>query len=180
MPGTTVEAEYQRRINTINAVTAFCGVEEGRPTPRPTKSCRRPTTDDILCPPAKRQQHSEKDNSKVILHKAIESVRIKSRANRPTICFLCVGNPKLSLKDRVAEYATSGSLTRHFLRKHMNPPWPVEGVACNICENLSLQQKSLLLNHAEDAHGTVVRGRAQQRLASQLNSVKFVAAAYQH
>ena len=35
MPGATLEAEYQRRINAINAVTAFCGVEEGRPTPSP-------------------------------------------------------------------------------------------------------------------------------------------------
>ncbi|KAJ6100372.1 hypothetical protein N7499_000002 [Penicillium canescens] len=135
VPGITVK----RRINAINVVTTFCSVEEGRPTPRPTKSCRRPATDDISCPPTKRQRHLEKDNSKVILYKAIESMRIKSRANRPTICFLCVGNPKLSLKDRVVEYVTLGSLTRHFLRKHVNPPWPIEGVACNVCENLSLR-----------------------------------------
>lgn len=31
LPGTTLEAEYQRRIHAINAVAAFCGVEEGRP-----------------------------------------------------------------------------------------------------------------------------------------------------
>lgn len=29
IPGTTVEAEYQRRIAAINAVVAFCDVEEG-------------------------------------------------------------------------------------------------------------------------------------------------------
>ena len=27
MPGATLEAEYQRRINAINAMTAFCPVE---------------------------------------------------------------------------------------------------------------------------------------------------------
>jgi hypothetical protein len=35
VPGTTLEAEQQRRVNAINAVIAFCGVEEGRPTRRP-------------------------------------------------------------------------------------------------------------------------------------------------
>jgi hypothetical protein len=36
LPGTTLEAEYQRRIHAINAVTAFCGMEDGRPTHRMT------------------------------------------------------------------------------------------------------------------------------------------------
>ena len=48
MPGAMLEAEYQRRINAINAVTAFCGVEEGRPTPRPAQSRRRPATSAFL------------------------------------------------------------------------------------------------------------------------------------
>ena len=177
MPGDTIEAEYQRRINAINAVSAFCGVEEGRPVPRLTKSSRRLELDDNLsCPPTKRPRRSSGDTHDDILHQAMETVRVKSRANRPSICFLCVGNHTLSLKDRVAKYATSGSLTRHFLRKHVNPPWPLEGVTCNVCENVCLSQKSILLNHAENAHGTVVRGRAQGRLALQLNNTALVAA----
>ncbi|CAG8414193.1 unnamed protein product [Penicillium salamii] len=32
VPGATMEVEYQRRINAIKVVTAFCGVEEGRLT----------------------------------------------------------------------------------------------------------------------------------------------------
>lgn len=35
VPGITVKAEYQHQINTINTITAFCPMEEGRPTPRP-------------------------------------------------------------------------------------------------------------------------------------------------
>jgi len=31
IPGTTVDAEYQRQIAAINAVVAFCDVEEGVP-----------------------------------------------------------------------------------------------------------------------------------------------------
>ncbi|KAJ5346269.1 hypothetical protein N7452_004273 [Penicillium brevicompactum] len=180
VPGATVEAEYQRRINAIKAVTAFCGVEEGRPTPRLTQSCRRLASDDIPFPPTKRQRCSEEEKTDAILHQAIQSVRINSHEDRPTICFLCVGNPSLSIKDRVKKYATSGSLTRHFLRKHLNPPWPLKGVACNVCDNLSLQQKSILLNHAKDVHGTVVGGRAQGKLALQLNTTTFDSAACRH
>ncbi|KKZ62846.1 hypothetical protein EMCG_02803, partial [[Emmonsia] crescens] len=55
------------------------------------------------------------------------------------------------------KYATPGSLTRHFLRRHINPPWPATGVECNVCEGKVLPAKSALLSHAEEAHGTVVR-----------------------
>jgi Protein of unknown function (DUF3435) len=156
MPGATLEAEYQRRINAINAVTVFCGVEEGRPTPRPAQSRRRPATDDVnSCSPAKRQRHSVDDE----INQAIESVRIKSEEERPLICFLCVGDPKLPWTKRTKKYATSGSLTRHFWQKHVNPPWSAKGVVeCNVC-GMELIHKSHLLNHAERLHGTVSRGR---------------------
>ncbi|KAH8431672.1 uncharacterized protein LDX57_009327 [Aspergillus melleus] len=57
MPSSTVEQEYQRRISAINAVIAFCDVEEGSPTKRPNVSQKRradgapPST-----PPSKRQE----------------------------------------------------------------------------------------------------------------------------
>ncbi|KKZ58509.1 hypothetical protein EMCG_05523 [[Emmonsia] crescens] len=164
MPGASLEAEYQRRINTINAGVAFCGVEEGRPS-------RRPAVDEDPYPPTKRQRCLVKDNTEVLLHQAMESVQAKSTAEQPQacfqprICFLCVGNPTCSLKDRIMEYATPGSLTRHFLRRHINPPWPATGVECNVCEGKMLPAKSALLNHAEEAHGTIVRGRAREKLA---------------
>ncbi|OJD27370.1 hypothetical protein ACJ73_01234 [Blastomyces percursus] len=46
MPGASIEAEDQRRINTIDAGVAFCAVEEGRPS-------RRPAVDDDTYPPTK-------------------------------------------------------------------------------------------------------------------------------
>ncbi|GIJ89518.1 hypothetical protein Asppvi_008460 [Aspergillus pseudoviridinutans] len=177
MPGATLEAEYQRRIDAINAMTAFCSAEEGRPTPRATQSRRLSASDDDeSCRPAKRQRHSAMDDTEIVLYQAMESVRVRStneqleglerpKAKRPTKCFLCIGNPDLPLKDRVKDYATPGSLTRHFRRKHVNPPWPVKGVECNVCGSELLQQKIDLVNHAEAAHGTVVRGRAQEGLA---------------
>jgi hypothetical protein len=38
---------------------------------------------------------------------------------RLTKCFLCLGNPALTLREQVTSYATLGSLSRHFLRKHV-------------------------------------------------------------
>ncbi|EDN08178.1 predicted protein [Histoplasma mississippiense (nom. inval.)] len=138
MPGACLEAEYQQRINTINAGVAFCGMEEGRPSRRSTQSRSRPVPDDDNpSPPAKRQRRSE-DDTEFLLRQAIESVQVKSTANqsqacfRPRVCFLCVGNPSCSLKDRIMKYATPGSLTRHFQRRHINPPWPATGVECNL------------------------------------------------
>jgi hypothetical protein len=43
MPGDTVEKEHQRRIAAIKAVIAFCDVEEGVPSRRPTQ--KRPAAD---------------------------------------------------------------------------------------------------------------------------------------
>jgi hypothetical protein len=177
VPGATLEAEYQRRIDAINAGTAFCSVEEGRPTPRATQSRRLSASDDDeSCRPAKRQRHSVIDETDTVLHQAMESVRVRSaeeqrnglkrpKVTRPTKCFLCIGNSNLPLKDRLKDYATPGSLTRHFKRVHVNPPWPAKGVECNVCGKELLQQKSDLVEHAEAAHGTVVRGRAQEVLA---------------
>ena len=129
MPGATLEAEYQRWINAINAMTAFCPVEEGRPTPQPSQSRCRPAPDnDEPCPPAKRQQHFSEDETEITLRQAMESVWIKSPEERPKLCFLCLGNANLLLKNWIVEHATPGSLTRHFLRKHVNPR-PTKGLS---------------------------------------------------
>ncbi|KAF7169343.1 hypothetical protein CNMCM6106_004230 [Aspergillus hiratsukae] len=45
MPGSTVEKEYRRRISAINAVIAFCDVEEGSPTRRPNITQKRRALD---------------------------------------------------------------------------------------------------------------------------------------
>jgi hypothetical protein len=128
LPGSTLEAEYQRRIDAINAVAAFCGVEEGRPTRRTTQSRRRPLPDDGESGPvSKRPPSSAEGETDIALRQAMESVRIGSPKQRPQICFLCLGNPGLPLKDRLLKHSTPGSLTRHFLRKHINPSWPAKG-----------------------------------------------------
>ncbi|KAF9884370.1 hypothetical protein FE257_001826 [Aspergillus nanangensis] len=165
IPGTTLETEYRRRIDAIAAMMAFCPAEEGRPTPR-TQPCRRPVpeTDDSYRP-TKRQRDSVEEETEIALREAMESVQVKSPKQRPLICFVCLGNLNLPLVSRLTKYNTPGSLTRHFLRLHVNPPWPDGGVGCNICEGEPLQHKFDLLIHAERRHGTVVGGNTRNQLA---------------
>lgn len=155
MPGSTVEKEYQRRIAAINAVIAFCDVEEGAPTRRPNVAQKRRAVDTLpSAPPAKRQEHPSFDEAEIDLRQAMALVCIKNPDERPTICFLCVSNPKLPTKERLRVHKTPGSLTRHFIDKHIKR-FPKEmRVKCDIC-NQELKHKSDVMNHAEMVHGIV-------------------------
>jgi hypothetical protein len=110
---TSIEKELQRRIAGINAMTAYCGVEEGR-----SYSSSRPSRPAIggasTIVNTKGQPLSGLANP---LSLAIASIKADKR---PKICFLCLGNPLLAMDKRVKEYATPSSLSRHFLRKHIN------------------------------------------------------------
>jgi hypothetical protein len=148
LPKTSLENENRRRIAAVNAITAYYDVEEG--------------------PPSRRIQRGRpvKDNSPLILKtkepnalsKAIRSIK---REKRPTKCFVCLRNPSLTLRERVASYATSGSLSRHFLRKHVSKLQGGVHLDCRIC-NVRLEDRVQLLVHAERFHGTVSRGPAER------------------
>ena len=64
------------------------------------------------------------------LSQAIQSIK---REKRLTKCFICLGNPSLTLRKRVALYATLGSLSRHFLRKHVGRLQGGLHIDCRIC-----------------------------------------------
>ena len=99
MPGATLEAEYQCRINAINVITALCPVERGAVTRQPSQSRSRPVPDiDEPCP-AKRQQQFSEGETEIVLRQVMESVRIKSPEERPKLYFLCLGNANLLLKN---------------------------------------------------------------------------------
>lgn len=152
MPGTTIEGEIQRRIDAINAIIAFCDVEEGAPL-RPLHSRKREAAPILT----EKQSLSQEDEEVAKLSKAIKSVQIDSPSERPLTCFLCVGNPALAMTERIRKYNTPGSLTRHFQRRHVKIPWAKEGgVRCKICK-VDFRHKNDLLNHAETKHGTVLR-----------------------
>ena len=156
LPGTTVEKEYERRIAAINAVIAVCDAEEGAPS-RPRVPQKR-TADTADMPPAaplpKRQTSIPSDESGDTFSKAIASVCVKSPGERPTICFICLGNTRLSERNRLTMYKNPGSLSRHFVNKHIKPYPNDMHCDCNICGE-RLISKTGLLNHARRIHGTV-------------------------
>src|SRR5947207_13717474 len=77
---------------------------------------------------------------------------------RPTICFLCLGNPNLTIRERSLSVFKPGCLSKHF-RTSMLRSW--EGVSkliCRIC-GVNLVHRMHLQHHAEKFHGTVSRVR---------------------
>jgi hypothetical protein len=152
LPETTLEREYQRRIAAINAITTYCGVEEGTPyrhgpRGRPAKS---------TVPVITKAANLAPSASDITLSNAILSIKTDKR---PTKCFLCLGNPALTLQERVTSYATPGSLSRHFLRRHVKKLKDSEQIDCRICD-IRLEHRDHLQNHAERFHGTVSRLRS--------------------
>jgi hypothetical protein len=157
IPGSTIEKEYQRRIAAIKAVVAFCDVEEGSPTRRLNAAQKRPAMDALSsAPSAKRQNCLSPTKQNASLSQAIASVCIKDKEDRPTVCFLCLGNPQMPEYERFKSYNTPGSLTRHFVAIHVVPHPKDLRVRCNICKE-DLESRAALMNHAEKAHGTVSR-----------------------
>jgi hypothetical protein len=150
LPETTFEKECQRRIAAINAVTVYCGVEEGQPC------CRGPRGRRVKVPPAIEAAELAQPAPDTPLSKAISSIK---KDKRPTICFLCLGNPALPIRERVVLYATPGSLTRHFNRKHVSKLEEWEQSICWMCD-VKLEHRQHLQNHAERFHGTVSRRSA--------------------
>ncbi|KAF4625152.1 hypothetical protein G7Y89_g13019 [Cudoniella acicularis] len=96
LPKTSIENEYQQRIAAVNAITAYCGVEEG-PASRRIQRGRPLKVDGPLV-------NAEEPDA---LSQAILSIKTEKR---PTICFLCVGNPALPVRERVISYTTPSSL----------------------------------------------------------------------
>ncbi|PQE05390.1 C2H2 finger domain-containing protein [Rutstroemia sp. NJR-2017a BBW] len=149
LPETTLEREYQRRIAAINAITAYCGVEEGTPYRHGPRGRPAKSTVPVITKAAKLAPSA----SDITLSNAILSIKTDKR---PTKCFLCLGNPALPLQERVTSYATPGSLSRHFLRRHVKKLKESEQIECRICD-IRLEHRDHLQNHAERFHGTVSR-----------------------
>ena len=151
LPGMSLEQELQRRITAINAVTLYCGVEEGTPS----RHVQRGPPGTVVSPPL---QAAKPD---VALRQAISSIKTDKR---PKVCFCCIGNPHLTMRERVATYATTGSLSRHFRRKHVTKMDAGKFIDCMDC-NVRLKTKQDLLIHAETFHGTVSRVPAERLIA---------------
>ena len=147
LPETSIGLEMQRRIKAINAVTEYCGVEEGT-------SYRSRRGDRTVGGMAISSE--AKSSSQPNLDTALELAKLSVQTEkRPQICFLCVGNPALPKPDRMKKYATVGSLSRHF-RRHVVKLQKGKIIDCPICDVKGMN-RTYLQNHAEFCHGTVTR-----------------------
>lgn len=127
LPGKTLDEEYRRRNAAIDAVAAYCAVEEGRVIRRSASSHGQATA-------VKRE---ESDPLEQALEAAMVSVY---REKRPKVCFLCLGNQELPVKDRIYSFYTPGDLSKHFKRKHLGALKPRQKVDCNVCR-MTLEHK---------------------------------------
>jgi hypothetical protein len=141
-PGTSIEEEFCRRNRAIRAVTLYCGIEEGGMKPLETKRGHQLT-------------HPRAETLSEKASEALEEAKVKVyKEPRPRICFLCLGNENLPVDERTYEFYSSGDLTRHFKRKHLQYVGSVEFLECKLCQ-VALEDKMHLQRHALEIHGTV-------------------------
>jgi len=138
-PGSTYEEEVKRRNNAIDAVAAYCEVEEGE-TPKRGRP-RRPKTVAIKQEDTRSPQEMELEAAMLLVLKE----------ERPKICFLCLGNESLPFEKRTYSFSTPGDLSKHFNRKHLSKVKKEERVKCNVCKIL-LYHKMHLQRHAFEIH----------------------------
>lgn len=146
----TLEGQYRRRDNAVDAIIAYCVVEEGHTVRRTDTSSIEPSRlPDTHDPPADSPVYA-----------AMMSVFVKTKKERPRRCFVCVGKA-LSLasndprvQDLIREFYTPGDLSKHFQRKHLSNLQDGEEIKCEVCI-MQLDHKMHLQNHAWMVHGTV-------------------------
>ena len=89
-----------------------------------------------------------------VLKAAMLSVYVKDPKERPTICFMCLGNEGAPLSVRVYSFSSPSDLSKHFKKKHLKKVEEGEDPECKLCK-MSLDHKMHLQNHALRIHGTV-------------------------
>lgn len=106
-PGATLEAEHERKNDAINVVTAYCNIEEGDMCGGRKRWVGRPKRVVVK----KEESPSPEDKT---LKSALLSVFVKHLKERPTVCFMCLGN-KAALADvRIYSFSSPSDLSKAF------------------------------------------------------------------
>ena len=125
----------------------YCSIEEGV-----TFYCSY-TSQPVPLVSAVKDEKPLRSEVDIILRYTISSV---TTDKRPTICFTCLGNPNLTILERVVSFATPGCLTRHFMRKHIRRLGVDEPIECRICD-IRLEYRMHFQSYTEIFHRTVYR-----------------------
>ncbi|KZF22622.1 hypothetical protein L228DRAFT_246970 [Xylona heveae TC161] len=149
LPGATLEEEMQRRNEAINAVAAYCHLEESY-RPNQPGGCRLDTV-----PPAKMDPERETaDLIEKILKAAKCMVFANEQNKRPLKCFVCFGDTNKSWHQRVYDFARPGDLSKHFKKYHLTHLEANATIKCEVC-NITLGHRKHFQRHALATHGTV-------------------------
>lgn len=147
---TTLKGQYRRRDNAIDAISAYCVVQEG---------CTRHRTQASSIKAA-RDAASRNPSEQSALSLAMLSVFVHSEKERPRRCFVCIGQA-LSLPSEdhyigelISEFYMPSDLTKHFKRKHLSKLQRDKPTQCQVCD-IKLEHKMHFQNHALRVHGTV-------------------------
>lgn len=140
LPGSSLLEEIQRRSKAIRSVADYCPIEEG-------ETSRNHRVD----PRANYGPREAVDTDELTIEKAKEAV---NNEKRPQICFICLGNDALNVKDRTHRFSTPGDLTKHFKHRHLKKFNDREGEKCNLCR-IHLGNVMAMQRHAFDRHGTL-------------------------
>lgn len=137
-----LEEESRRRVEAINALTAFCRLQEARRPRRP-----KPSVSDI------RLERDVQPLSVLDPPGLSDSIPIKCKA---TQCIFCLGEERLLAVTRLKSFYSRGDLKKHFHRKHLrhhsnSKPIAYPHPRCNV----ELSDKIHLQNHAALVHKTL-------------------------
>ncbi|KAF2180940.1 C2H2 finger domain protein [Zopfia rhizophila CBS 207.26] len=144
LPGSSLEEEARRRSAAINAIIAYCHVVEGE-TPRVQH--KRSSTSHV--PSVGSQQAADP------LEKALEAAKVSVYSEkRPTVCWVCLGNERAPIGQRIQSFCTPGDLSKHFKKIHLARVKEGHRFGCDLCK-VALDNEMHWRRHGIDVHGTV-------------------------
>ena len=143
----TLEGQYRRRNDAMDAVITYCVVEEGSTIRRSTVSAVKSS-----------QGATTSDPQESHLRLALRSVLITEKTERARRCFMCVGKAlsvapdDAILDDLLHEFYMASDVTKHFRRRHLSRLQDDDKIYCQVCQKW-LEHKMHFQNHALRAHG---------------------------
>lgn len=153
LAGIDITAQFQRRAEAIDAIMAYCAVEE---------PLRSKVLDERVPPPPPELQRAESAGGQGLLvsDELKRSVMVQTPGERLRRCFICVSkaltlppnNPNIKALCRT--YYNAGGVTRHFRSAHLSRLGEDERLVCPLCDPaVRLKNKERLQYHADTVHG---------------------------
>lgn len=158
----SVEDEWKRRDDAVDAVVQYCDVLEGGPLRGRLKQIRTASIPSTDPEPDLNGSSNVRDcpdkNTEITLCPRDELFRTTQKhltdVLKPRACFQCFANEKLPDQTRCRMFYDTGCVTRHFDACHLHE----DSLKCNYCE-VFLLHKMEFQRHASDIHRVESRWR---------------------